>query len=153
MHLIQDRMLTYQTKIKFDASLPEHCLIISHPSAFILVLNQSFDNVIDHVANSSTDNDVVKPKVSITLEQSKENLRLVISDNGNRLLQAGLKQEDLIQLFLPFYTNARGTQKKMGLGMYQMQNIVTDLLKGKIEASLNEKGGLVLTLSLNISTY
>ncbi len=153
VHLIQDRMLTYQTKIKFDASLPEHCLIISHPSAFILVLNQSFDNVIDHVANSSTDNDVVKPKVSITLEQSKENLRLVISDNGNRLLQAGLKQEDLIQLFLPFYTNARGTQKKMGLGMYQMQNIVTDLLKGKIEASLNEKGGLVLTLSLNISTY
>ena len=153
VHLIQDRILTYQDKIEFTALLPKQCLIMSHPSAFILVLNQSFDNVVDHVVNHVA-NKVVnsattdKPKVSVTLEQIDNTLRIIISDNGDHLLKTGLKEEDLLQLFLPFYTNARGTQKKMGLGMYQMQNIVTDLLKGHIKLSLNDGGGLVLTITV-----
>lgn len=157
VHVIQDRALTYQDRIDFDLHLPKQCMIKSHPSAFILVLNQAFDNVIDHVTNSeisssidSDDNIKIKPKVYIELRKVGEDLNLVISDNGNRLLKAGLKTTDLTQLFLPFYTKARGSQKKMGLGMYQMKNIITDLLKGKIVATLNSHGGLQLDISFTV---
>lgn len=147
VHVIQDRILTYQDKINFEANLPEHCIIKSHPSAFILVLNQALDNVIDHA--SHCDKDATKATVSIDLSKANDELSLVISDSGNCLLSSGLTDADLYQFFLPFYTRSRGTQKKMGLGMYQMKNIVTDLLQGEIKANLNDGGGLTLTIIFN----
>lgn len=157
IHVIQDRILTYQDRIDFNLNLPKQCIIKSHPSAFVLVLNQAFDNIIDHVSNSKIlnsmgdkDNLKVNPKVYIALKRVGEDLNLIISDNGNGLLKANFNTADLTQLFLPFYTKARGSQKKMGLGMYQMKNIITDLLKGKIIATLNKSGGLQLDISFSI---
>lgn len=147
VHVIQDRILTYQDKINFKVNLPEHCLIKSHPSAFILVLNQALDNVIDHAA--FCDQELGKPTVDISLSHSNNKLNLMISDNGSCLANTGLIDDDLYQFFLPFYTRSRGTEKKMGLGMYQMKNIVTDLLQGEVKATLSDSGGLKLTILFN----
>lgn len=155
--VLQDRILTYQDRIDFHVSLPEQCIINSHPSAFILVLNQALDNVLDHVTNSQHSevsdqevNSVTKPCVFIDLKKFDDTLSLAVSDSGSSLLKAGLTDADLIQLFFPFYTKGRGSQKKMGLGMYQMKNIVIDLLKGQIVATLNNNGGLKLSITFNI---
>ena len=143
VNLIQDRALTYQDKIDFDLKLPKSCVIHSHPSAFLLVFNQLFDNVVTHVMTSAQqDNALVK----VTLQQSKNALRLVISDNGD-----GLSDTELSQLFLPFYTKSRGSGKKMGLGMYQVKNIISDLLDGTIEPETSSAGGLKLTIEFKNS--
>jgi signal transduction histidine kinase len=143
VNLIQDRALTYQDKIDFDLKLPKSCVIHSHPSAFLLVFNQLFDNVVTHVMTSAQqDNALVK----VTLQQSKNALLLVISDNGD-----GLSDTELSQLFLPFYTKSRGSGKKMGLGMYQVKNIISDLLDGTIEPETSSAGGLKLTIEFKNS--
>lgn len=139
VHLIQDRTLTYQDKIDFNLALPNKCLIHSHPSAFLLVFNQLFDNVITHVMTSCSQ---INPRVNVTLIQSNQILSLIISDNGD-----GLSDTELAQLFLPFYTKARGSQKKMGLGMYLVKNIITDLLGGTIIPAVGNEGGLQLTIT------
>lgn len=141
VRLIKDRALTYQDNIDFDLILPQNCIIHSHPSAFLLVFNQLFDNVTSHVMTSIQKNNA---RVKVRLQQSKNKLRLVISDNGD-----GLSETELSQLFLPFYTKSRGSGKKMGLGMYQVKNIITDLLEGTIEPKTSSAGGLKLTIEFS----
>jgi C4-dicarboxylate-specific signal transduction histidine kinase len=51
----------------------------------------------------------VNAQVSITLTADENSLTLVISDNGE-----GLGEAELVQLFLPFFTKARGSDKKIG---------------------------------------
>ena len=60
--------------------------------------------------------------------------------------------EELEQLFLPFFTKARGVNKKLGLGMYQVKNIINDLLQGDIKPSTSKAGGLQLCLHLPYKT-
>jgi len=136
--LIQDRILTFSQQIEFALELPKHCIIQSHPSAFLMVFDQLFDNVVNHVLINST---LKRAKVKVKLIFDSENLSLFISDNGD-----GLSEEDLSQLFLPFFTKARGSRNKMGLGMYQVKNIITDLLNGSIEPARSEIGGLQLKI-------
>ncbi len=138
VNLIKDRALTYQDNIDFNLNLPEKCIIHSHSSAFLLVFNQIFDNVTTHAITGSQQNNAT---VSVILQQSRHTLKLIIADNGD-----GLSKTELSQLFLPFYTKSRGTQKKMGLGMYQVKNIITDLLEGTIEPEVSHEGGLKLTI-------
>lgn len=141
--LIQDRALTFKEQIDFSLNLPSHLIINSHPSAFIMVINQLFDNVISHGNKTSAAD---HPRVEIDLAHNSENLILTISDNGE-----GLSEEERSQLFLPFFTKARGSGKKMGLGMYQVKNIITDLLNGSIEPAKAELGGLLVKIVLPLN--
>lgn len=140
--LIHDRALTYSERLAFDLSLPNRCTINSHPSAFILVLNQLFDNTLIHFPK---DKSVDTPRVSIIMLQDEHELTLVITDNGE-----GLNNDEITKLFLPFFTKARGNRKKIGLGMYQVKNIINDIFDGTIKASSTEGTGLKLTITLPV---
>lgn len=140
--LIHDRALTYSERLAFDLSLPNRCTINSHPSAFILVLNQLFDNTLIHFPK---DKSVDTPRVSIIILQDEHELTLVITDNGE-----GLNNDEITKLFLPFFTKARGNRKKIGLGMYQVKNIINDIFDGTIKASSTEGTGLKLTITLPV---
>ncbi|MBL4797653.1 MAG: sensor histidine kinase [Oleispira sp.] len=138
--LIQDRILTYGGQLTFQLSLPDSLVLCSHPSAFALVLDQLFENTVTHFPKNS------RPKnaeVSITVTHDKHSLKLVIRDNGE-----GLGNTELAQLFLPFFTKARGSGKKMGLGMYQVKNIISDIFDGTIEACTPDNTGLQLTIHI-----
>ena len=138
--LIQDRVLTFNERLTFQLSVPESLALHSHPSAFALVFNQLFENTIAHFPkNMGLD----KPQVSIAVMQDEFSLKIEICDNGE-----GLDKAELAQLFLPFFTTARGSRKKMGLGMYQVKNIISDIFDGTIEASKPENGGLQLTITI-----
>lgn len=140
--LIYDRTLTYSERLTFELSLPESCLINSHPSAFILVLDQLFDNTLIHFPEEKSSE---TPRVSIAMRQDEHSLTLDINDNGE-----GLNNEELTKLFLPFFTKARGNRKKMGLGMYQVKNIINDIFDGSIKASSGKGFGLKLTITLPV---
>lgn len=138
--LIQDRVLTFSERLTFQLSLPDSFILHSHPSAFALVFNQLFENTIAHFPK---DNGSENPQASIAIIHDENSLKIEIFDNGE-----GLDKAELEQLFLPFFTKARGSRKKMGLGMYQVKNIISDIFDGTIEASSPESGGLKLTITI-----
>lgn len=140
--LIQDRVLTYNERLTFQLSLPNSLVICSHPSAFALIFSQLFENTLTHFPK---DNNYKHAQVSISITHDRNSLILVISDNGE-----GLNEAELTQLFLPFFTKARGSGKKMGLGMYQVKNIISDIFDGTIEAYTPDNSGLQLTIKIPI---
>lgn len=135
--LIINKVALFKDRIEFNLNLPEQLIINSHPSAFNLVLDQIITNSLDHYPKELTQPLVI----NISLAAQKNGFEISLLDNGK-----GLPQEELDQLFLPFFTKSRGSHKKLGLGMYQVQNIMTDLFKGTITPSLTESGGLKLVL-------
>ena len=138
--LIQDRVLTFSERLTFQLSVPDSFVLHSHPSAFALVFNQLFENTIAHFPKNIGSKNAT---VSIAVTHDEHSLKIEICDNGE-----GVDKAELAQLFLPFFTKARGSRKKMGLGMYQVKNIISDIFNGTIEASTPKNGGLQLTITL-----
>ncbi len=138
--LIQDRVLTFSERLTFQLSVPDSFVLHSHPSAFALVFNQLFENTIAHFPKNIGSKNAT---VSIAVTHDEHSLKIEICDNGE-----GVDKAELAQLFLPFFTKARGSRKKMGLGMYQVKNIISDIFDGTIEASTPRNGGLQLTITL-----
>jgi signal transduction histidine kinase len=140
--LLQDRVLTYGERLTFQLSLPDSLVLYSHPSAFALVFNQLFENTVTHGPKESSSENI---SVVIAVSSDDHSLKIMISDNGK-----GLGEAELVQLFLPFFTKARGSRKKMGLGMYQVKNIISDIFDGTIEAQSPEGMGLQITIKVPI---
>lgn len=67
--------------------------------------------------------------IKLSVEQTDKGLFVHLRDYGE-----GVKEETLNHIFEPFFTTGRGIQKKLGLGLYQVQNIVMQLLQGEIKA-------------------
>lgn len=74
-------------------------------------------------------------KISIKASEKAGMVCLNYEDNGK-----GLSQQGLEDLFNPFYTTKRGKQGRIGLGMYQVYNIINHLLHGKIKAEPCQHG-------------
>jgi signal transduction histidine kinase len=140
--LILNKVDVFKDKINFELDLPSQLIINSYPSAFSLILDQLIINSLDHYPE-----DQLKPlTIMIKIEATNKGLKIVFLDNGK-----GLTKEELQQLFLPFFTKARGLKKKLGLGMYQVKNMVTDLLNGTIIPSISSTGGLQLSLLITLN--
>ena len=138
--LILDKVDLFKDKISFELDLPAKLMTHSYPSAFNLILEQLIINSLDHYPEAQH----IPLTISIKIQTTKQGLQLVFRDNGQ-----GLSEEELQQLFLPFFTKARGVKKKLGLGMYQVKNIITDLLGGIITPSTPSTGGLQLSLFIS----
>lgn len=81
--------------------------------------------------------------IRITTEKNDEKCIITISDNGS-----GIRQEDMDQLFVPFYTNkSNGT----GLGLTTAQNIILNH-KGTIRVESEINKGTSFTISLNLNS-
>jgi signal transduction histidine kinase len=96
-------------------------------------LNELLSNVCDHGRN--------KEGVSINFKLDDKALSIHFYDNG-----VGVDDESLTHIFDPFFTTGRGIGGKLGLGLYQTQNIIVQLLHGTIHA-YNENG---LNFDINI---
>ena len=72
--------------------------------------------------------------VVIEFAVTDKELTIHFYDNG-----AGVDEMDLPQIFDPFFTTGRGIDRKLGLGLYQVHNIIIQLLNGKIRA-YNDNG-------------
>lgn len=110
--------------LKFD----DNCNVpfVTFSQSISRVLNELIDNVRAHVDGN--------PKVFIESVQTNTELKLHIYDLGK-----GVIEDDLKHIFEPFFTTKRGSQKKLGLGLYRVHNIVCQLLNGKIKA-YNQSG-------------
>ena len=137
--LILDKVSSFKDKVDFTLDLPEPLIIDSYPSAFDLIFDQLITNSLDHYPKNESSPLVIHIEVKV----KRKEFDIIFSDNGE-----GLSEEELDQLFLPFFTKSRGVNKKLGLGMYQLKNVVTDLLSGTISSSVSHSGGLQLSLRI-----
>ena len=137
--LIKDKFEIENNPFEYQLEMPTKLVINSYPSAFNLIFDQLLSNSQDHYPQDELE----QLSVIIKVKKSNKELRIVFSDNGK-----GLPAEEIEHLFLPFFTTARGTNKKLGLGMYLLKNIITDLLAGSIQASSSKDSGLELTICI-----
>ncbi|MGK0474897.1 MAG: signal transduction histidine kinase [Oleispira sp.] len=138
---ISNKLEILEEKIVYKLNMPSQLIINSYPNAFDLIFDQLLSNSQDHFPEYKD-----KPLiVSINIKKSEERLIITFSDNGK-----GLSVKESERIFLPFYTTSRGSKKKLGLGMYQLKNIITDLLKGSIQSSTSKAGGLKLIIEIPI---
>lgn len=122
--------------VKVTMNCPSSIELVSYHTALREVIFQLVSNSLAHGFSSNTENNI-----SIDASEEKGHINLLYQDNG-----AGLSSKGEEGLFNPFYTTMRGSQGKIGLGMYSTYNIITQLLKGNIEINPSNKG-----LSLKIT--
>jgi signal transduction histidine kinase len=96
-------------------------------------LNELLCNACDHGGN--------KEGVFIDFELDEKTLSIHFYNSG-----VGVDAKNLPLIFDPFFTTGRGVGRKLGLGLYQTQNIIVQLLHGTINA-YNENG---LNFDINI---
>lgn len=99
----------------------EEASFLTFPDAVKFVVQQWIQNTIAHAQNDKS--------LAIGLEIKLENDFLFIHyrDNGQLLPASELKN-----IFDPFHTSARGSERKLGLGLYQVKNTVHQLLRGEL---------------------
>jgi len=106
--------------VKIDC--PENIVTKGYPQALSDILNQFLENSLYHGFT-----DIVEGRITILVRMEGGDIVIVYSDNG-----VGIPFEKHKEIFNPFYTTNRGGSENIGLGLFQVYNIVTQLLKGEV---------------------
>lgn len=95
------------------------------------VISQVIENLImNALTHGFTKNETGVIEVKIEQGEDKA-IQVIVSDSG-----VGIKEESQKQIFEPFYTSARG-KGNTGLGLYMVQQWVTQILQGEIKLQSN----------------
>lgn len=141
--MINEKIKSIPKSINIHSQFPDKLILESYPEAIAVIIEELIDNTIQHFPSSTALDELC---IELKVQTSEKSFQLTVSDNG-----FGIDSDALKQLFQPFYTTARGEKKKMGLGMYQVKNIITDLLQGSIEANnitTNKNKGLQIAIDI-----
>ncbi|MEC8443505.1 MAG: 7TM diverse intracellular signaling domain-containing protein [Pseudomonadota bacterium] len=135
---VQERLADHSVDIE---------LVIGRDSAIWHGYAEVLDDVLMQLAdNSAFHNPELAARgalyLRVSASVSKGVLNLHYLDNG-----LGVSKDLREKIFLPFYTTQRSKAKKKGLGLYQVHNRVTRLMKGSIEWP-DDSTGFSITLLL-----
>lgn len=100
--------------------------ITTFPEGIYWSLNELLENTCDF-CNSDKG-------IFIEMTANKDDIEIHFYDKG-----VGVNDDILPVIFDPFYTSGRGANKRLGLGLYQVKNIIVQLLHGSIKA-FNQDG-------------
>ncbi|MFC2130943.1 ATP-binding protein, partial [Bacteroidota bacterium] len=103
-----------------------------------------FKQVLLNIINNAVDAITVPGKITISTSFSKGFLSISISDTGK-----GIKEEDINQIFMPFYTS-KEVGKGTGLGLSVSYGIIKNL-GGNIEVESIYKKGSTFTIKLPVN--
>ena len=129
------RQLAMHRKIELNLHIENDAQVHTYDKAIVFMLTELMDNTLAH----NTDN--LQHRVDIHLALRSQHIYLRYADNGQ--LPVGI---ELQKIFDPFYTSQRGSGKRMGLGLYQVHNIVTQLFRGRVNVSTGT--GLIFEFEL-----
>ncbi|MFQ5680663.1 MAG: sensor histidine kinase [Candidatus Omnitrophota bacterium] len=83
------------------------------------------------------------PDIKVALNQLSEASRIEISDNG-----IGVKQEDALRIFSPYFTTKSSTISGTGVGMFIVRRIIEENHKGRIWFKSEYKKGAQFVIEL-----
>lgn len=133
---VQEVMRSLAPKLKrsrhrIEIDIPRDLVINSYPGAFAQMLTIMVMNSLTH----GYDEDQVGC-LHIAARREGENITFSYQDDGR-----GMTEEHLKRIFEPFFTTKRGAGGS-GLGAHILFNLVSQVLKGRIEAHSNPGQGL-----------
>ncbi len=135
--LLQKALLT---NVSVVVDCPKNISINNYPQALADIIGQFIENSVRHGFIDSESS-----KITITIKRSSEELTIHYSDNGK-----GISLDKQKEIFNPFYTTKRGSSENVGLGMFQVYNIVTQLLKGQVQVNdVNNGFEIVVCFPIN----
>jgi PAS domain S-box-containing protein len=141
--LLHDTLATYAAQLRranceVKVDVPEPLTLESYPGSVGQVLSNLINNAMLHAFEGRAHGRIT----IIARETGDGNAVLRFQDNG-----VGMSSRILHQVFDPFFTTKMG-QGGSGLGMNIVYNIVTGVLKGKIEIESAPDKGTLITITL-----
>lgn len=109
--------------VHFNIQCPDEIKYHGPCDALKMIFSELIENSIIHGLNPNQTLDI-----SIYISLMEDNIEIVYQDNG-----AGVQIKNTEELFNAFYTTKRGLNGRIGLGLYKLYNLATQLLKGSIE--------------------
>ncbi|MFT6154649.1 MAG: signal transduction histidine kinase [Crocinitomicaceae bacterium] len=124
-----------EEKLKYNSSIISMPINIKIKDESTRVINTFLEGilwVLDELLDNSFQYGENDMGVFIDFELSDKALFIHFYDKG-----IGVSDKDLPLILNPFFTTGRGTDQKLGLGLYQVQNIIVQLLHGTVHAYNN----------------
>lgn len=141
--LLHDTLATYAAQLRranceVKVDVPEALTLESYPGSVGQVLSNLINNAMLHAFEGRAHG-----KITITARETGDGTAVLrFQDNG-----VGMSSRILHQVFDPFFTTKMG-QGGSGLGMNIVYNIVSGVLKGKIEIESAPDKGTLITITL-----
>lgn len=129
IYLIEDKVIDIGIKITFINNFKTDYVKEFRP----LELTTIFDNLISNSEKADAKN------IQIVFNENKGKLDIDINDNGK-----GISEKNISEVFEMGYTTTKGS----GIGLFQVHDLVTNNLKGKISLSSKEKEGTNIKITI-----
>jgi len=110
---------------------------------FFNIIDNSYDATQQRKAESEDSN--YKGKIKVSTRQTDGLLEINILDNG-----IGVKDEDQIKLFTPFFTTKLSSKKGTGLGLYVIRKIIEENHHGRVFMSSEYMVGTLVVIKVPI---
>lgn len=117
------------TNAKIHIYGDHHLIIKGYPGVLSQILTSFISNSIEHGQKEEL-------HIDIFFNIYQGGVEFIYQDNGK-----GCDPETLKRIFDPFFSTATMNEHS-GLGLYAVHNIVTNILKGSIQASLRDNKGM-----------
>lgn len=130
-HILEELKLVSREKFGADKLSIHHVNSITfkgYPRAINDILYNLCQNSIIHGLNDDG-------KITIKADANINHIVIKLSDNGK-----GIENDRIRDIFNPFYTSKHGSGGSIGLGLFQVFNIVTQLLDGDIDVKNTHPG-------------
>src|SRR6185503_17812341 len=115
---------------------PHGVSLNTYPGAIYQIVSNLLMNSIHHAFAPGT-----VGAIAIAIKQNAGDVELSYRDDGK-----GMDEAVRARVFEPFFTTRRG-EGGSGLGMHVVYNLVTQLLKGRIDVTSTPGAGAVFTIT------
>jgi len=124
---VEPRLSMTSIKFKIDES---DCKYIN---TFTNELLQSIINIINNAIDILIERKIEDPKISITFEDSKDDLSIFINDNGG-----GIEDDIIDKVFEPYFSSK--SKNGTGLGLYMAKMIIEQHINGQLSVKNSSEG-------------
>jgi len=144
-HHLVEKDLPFELILGFDVN---DCIYGIRGNMNEVILNH-IDNAYESVQEKrdnflkGEEKENYKPFIKIELEIKNSRYLIKISDNG-----MGIKKEDRMKIFAPFFTTKISAKSGKGIGMYVIRRMIEESHKGKIRFESDYPNGAVFFIDL-----
>ena len=146
IHSIFEGMLKDYPHVSFELNIQAEENVHIFPDLFNIILTQLIENSLMHGFGSKGKDigkEESKGKIHLNLLIEQQSIILQYRDNGK-----GVDQKLKDTIFNPFVTSNRGNTEHSGLGLYRIYNLVTQVLKGRLQ--LLDEPGFAITIEFKL---
>lgn len=150
IHSIFEDLLKDYPHVSFELNIQAEENVHIFPDLFNIILTQLIENSLTHgFKNKDIEKGIDKSKeekenkINLNLSIEQQSIILLYRDNGK-----GVDHKIKDTIFNPFVTSNRGNTEHSGLGLYRIYNLVTQVLKGRLQ--LLDEPGFAITIEFKL---